>query len=61
MAYSTVVLLWGLIRNKDAYAAAGQLEAMRDAVKWPLDYFIKSHTGPDELFVQVRACLCMDA
>ena len=83
MAYSTVVLLWGLIRYKassttvahvagsscsishcvdmpphtskhmslasslyhctytqDAYAAAGQLEAMRDAVKWPLDYFM---------------------
>ena len=39
---------------------------MRDAVRWPLEYFIKTHTAPDELYVQVReraqemvaACIC---
>ena len=85
MAYSTIVLLWGLIRyqarrrvdgfrldglginrpitarpyrsptQQEAYEVAGQLDAMRDAVRWPLDYFLKTHTAPDELYVQVGA------
>ena len=53
MSYSTTVLLWGLIRYQDAYQAAGALDEMRDAVKWPLDYFLSAHTGLNELYVQV--------
>lgn len=53
MAYATTMLLWGLLRYSDAYDASGQKEAMLDSVKWPLDYFIKAHDQPDELYAQV--------
>ena len=53
MAYSTTILLWGLLKYHDAYDNAGELGNMLDCVKWPLDYFIKAHTQPNELFVQV--------
>lgn len=53
MASTTTLLLWGLIRYKDAYIATGQLDFMYDSVKWPLDYFIKCHSAPSELYVQV--------
>ncbi|XP_046333795.2 endoglucanase E-4-like [Haliotis rufescens] len=52
MAFSTTFLTWGLIRYKDAYEKTGQLEKMYECIKWPLDYFIKCHTQPDELYVQ---------
>ncbi len=53
MAYSATILLWGVLRYPDAFAAAGELDNMRDAVRWPLDYFIKAHTKKRELYVQV--------
>lgn len=53
MAYSTTVLTWSLIQWKDAYEHSGQLDAMYDAIKWPLDYLLKCHTGSNELYVQV--------
>ncbi|XP_064612033.1 endoglucanase E-4-like [Liolophura sinensis] len=53
MASTTTLLLWSLIQWPDAYKAAKQLDHMYDCVKWPLDYFIKCHTGPNEFYVQV--------
>ena len=53
MAYATTMLLWGLLRYPQAYHASGEMDAMLDCVKWPLDYFIKAHVKPDELYVQV--------
>ncbi|XP_025083959.1 uncharacterized protein LOC112557999 isoform X1 [Pomacea canaliculata] len=53
MAFSTTMLAWGLLLYKDAYQAAGQLDHMYDSIKWPLDYLLKCHTGPNELYVQV--------
>ncbi|XP_064612017.1 endoglucanase E-4-like [Liolophura sinensis] len=53
MASSVTLLAWGLIQWKDAYVASGQLEYMYDCIKWPLDYFLKAHTAPHELYVQV--------
>lgn len=41
--------------TQDAYAAAGQLEAMRDAVKWPLDYFMWVGNQPR---LRVSYCKC---
>ena len=54
MAYSTVVLTWGLLEFKDAYEASGQLQWMYDSIKWPLDYLLKCHVADDELYVQVN-------
>ncbi|XP_025082994.1 uncharacterized protein LOC112557393 isoform X1 [Pomacea canaliculata] len=53
MAFSTTVLCWSLLEFKDAYEKAGQLDYMYDSIRWPLEYFIKCHTGPNELYVQV--------
>ncbi|XP_055958362.1 endoglucanase A-like [Patella vulgata] len=53
MAYSTAILAWSLLEFKDAYQKSGQLEHMYDSIKWPLDYFLKAHTGKTELYVQV--------
>ncbi|PVD35339.1 hypothetical protein C0Q70_02299 [Pomacea canaliculata] len=53
MAFSTTMLCWSLLEFKDAYEKAGQLDYMYDSIRWPLEYFIKCHTGPNELYVQV--------
>ena len=53
MASSVTVLAWGLIQYRDAYQAAGELNAMLDCIKWPLDYFIKAHTAKFEFYGQV--------
>ncbi|XP_059179535.1 endoglucanase 4-like [Physella acuta] len=53
MAYSSTILAWGYLMYKDAYEAAGQADYLLDCIKWPLDYLLKCHTKPDELYVQV--------
>ncbi|BFZ07395.1 hypothetical protein BsWGS_10435 [Bradybaena similaris] len=53
MAYSTTALAWGYLEYADAYKAAGQTTYFLDSIKWSLDYLLKCHTGPEELYVQV--------
>lgn len=53
MAASTTLLGWSLFQYKDAYQASGQLEAMYDCIRWPLEWLVKCHTGQNELYVQV--------
>lgn len=53
MAASTTLLGWGLLQYSDAYRSSGQLNAMYDCIRWPLEWFIKCHTGDNELYVQV--------
>ncbi|XP_076451288.1 endoglucanase E-4-like [Babylonia areolata] len=53
MAWSTTVLCWSLLEFRDAYSQAGQLRYMYDGIRWPLEYFLKCHTKPNELYVQV--------
>ena len=57
MAWSVTTLAWGLIEFKDGYLAAGELGAMYDSIKWPLDYFIKCHMSPNVLYGQVNVYL----
>lgn len=53
MASSTTLLAWGLLEYKDAYEHSGQLDNMYDCIRWPLEWMLKCHTGPNELYVQV--------
>ncbi|XP_059170761.1 endoglucanase 4-like [Physella acuta] len=53
MAYSATILAWSYLMYKDAYVSAGQADYLLDCIKWPLDYLLKCHTGPEELYVQV--------
>ncbi|XP_005111870.1 endoglucanase 4 [Aplysia californica] len=53
MSYSTTVLTWGYLLFPEAYKAAGQEDKFLDCIRWPLEYLLKCHTGPNELYVQV--------
>lgn len=53
MAWSTTTLAWGIIEYEDAWTKAGELDNALDAIKWPLDFFLKSHPDPDTFYVQV--------
>ncbi len=41
MAAFTTLLAWGALDYEDAYAKAGELEQIRQAIRWSTDYFIK--------------------
>ncbi|XP_055879857.1 endoglucanase A-like [Biomphalaria glabrata] len=53
IAYSATILSWGYLLYEEAYKAAGQEDHVLESIKWALDYLIKCHTKPDELYVQV--------
>lgn len=53
MAFSATFLAWGAIAHPDGYQAAGQLDELKDNLRWVNDYFIKAHTARNELYVQV--------
>ncbi|MFC5470741.1 glycoside hydrolase family 9 protein [Cohnella suwonensis] len=53
MAYSAAMLAWSVYEYKDAYVQSGQLDKTLENIKWATDYFIKAHTAPNELYVQV--------
>ena len=53
MSQTATALIYGLVMFEDAYAKAGQLDIMRDSVRWVLDYFIKCHPNANELYFQV--------
>ncbi|AZQ61593.1 PKD domain-containing protein [Flammeovirga pectinis] len=55
MAYSVTVLAWGAIEYEDAYAQSGQLPIIKRNLRFVLDYLIKCHTAPNELYGQVGA------
>ncbi|CAF1040180.1 unnamed protein product [Adineta steineri] len=53
MAGFTTVLAWGAIDYEDAYIHSGQIEYIRQAIRWSTDYFIKAHTSQYEFYAQV--------
>ena len=53
MAFSTTLLCWSLLEFPEAYSKSGQLDYMYDSIRWPLEYFVKCHTKPEEIYVQV--------
>jgi hypothetical protein len=52
-AYAATVLSWGFLEWSDAYEKAGEAENLYACIKWPLDFLLKAHTGPNEFVVQV--------
>ncbi|KAF4323903.1 hypothetical protein G195_001864 [Phytophthora kernoviae 00238/432] len=55
MAYSATMLAWSVVEYREGYEQAGQLEEIKDNLKWATDYFVKAHTKPNELWGQVGA------
>ena len=52
-ASALTLIAWSGIEFKDGYKKAGQWENLLDMVKWGSDYFVKCHSGKNELYVQV--------
>jgi len=52
-AAAMTLLAWSGVDYADGYKKAGQWDYLLDAVKWGADYFLKCHTGKNELYVQV--------
>jgi len=51
MASSTHLLAWSLVKFKEGYTAAGQLNQMYDMIKWPLDYFLRGWDNGKQQFI----------
>lgn len=58
LASTITILGWSLIKFKDGYARAGQLNNMYDSIKWGYDYILKAwNPSKNELVVQVGPAL----
>lgn len=53
MAFTVTMLAWGALHYGNELAAAGELDNVRDAIRWGTDYFIKASSIDNELWVQV--------
>ncbi|KAK7320357.1 hypothetical protein VNO77_29765 [Canavalia gladiata] len=53
MAFTVTLLSWGVIQYGEQIAGAGEYAHALEAIKWGTDYFIKAHTQPNVLWVEV--------
>ncbi|HEX9059408.1 MAG TPA: glycoside hydrolase family 9 protein [Clostridia bacterium] len=53
MAYTSAMLSWAAYEYKDGLSKSGQLDYLKDQIKWASDYFIKCHTAENEYYYQV--------
>ncbi|CAN6236649.1 unnamed protein product [Urochloa humidicola] len=53
MAYAVTMLSWGVLEFDKEMVAANNLQRALDAIRWGTNYFIKAHTEPNGLWVQV--------
>jgi endoglucanase len=53
MAFSMTILSWSVVEYSVQLRSTGQLGNTLNAIRWGTDYFLKAHTAPNELWVQV--------
>ncbi|XP_021762136.1 endoglucanase 16-like [Chenopodium quinoa] len=53
MAFTVTTLAWGAIFYESQLQAAGELQHVRDAIRWGTDYFLKCSSRRNRLYVQV--------
>ena len=53
MAFTVTMLSWGVIEYGKEIGYAGEYSHALEAIKWGTDYFVKAHTQPNVLWVQV--------
>ncbi|XP_074318222.1 endoglucanase 11-like [Silene latifolia] len=53
MAFTVTMLSWGVLEYGKEMIEAGEYGHALEAIKWGTDYFIKAHTHPNVLWVQV--------
>jgi hypothetical protein len=54
MAYAVTMLAWGVLEFEKEMVAANNHQRALDAIRWGTNYFVKAHTEPNVLWVQVR-------
>jgi hypothetical protein len=54
MAYAVTMLAWGVLEFEKEMVAANNHQRALDAIRWGTNYFVKAHTEPNSLWVQVR-------
>uniref|UniRef100_A0A0D9WB31 Endoglucanase n=1 Tax=Leersia perrieri TaxID=77586 RepID=A0A0D9WB31_9ORYZ len=53
MAYAVTMLSWGVVEFEKEMVAANNLHQALDAIRWGTNFFVKAHTQPNTLWVQV--------
>ena len=53
LASALTVLSWGGLQYEEGYRLAGELEQLRETVRWGTDYLLRCHTAEYELYGQV--------
>ncbi|XP_058746726.1 endoglucanase 11-like [Vicia villosa] len=53
MAFTITLLSWAAIEYGEKIASAGEYAHTMESIKWGTDYFIKAHTKPNTLWVEV--------
>jgi len=50
---SFTMLAWSAISFPEAYNSAGEMQNLKNGIRWATDYMLKCHVAPDVLFAQV--------
>nr|GLL17673.1 endoglucanase 11-like [Ipomoea trifida] len=53
MAFTITLLSWAMLEYGEEIASAGEYRHALEAIKWGTDFFIKAHTHPHVLWIQV--------
>jgi len=55
MSYAMTMLSWSVIEYSAKYQAAGELEHVKELIKWGTDYFLKTfNSSADNIYVMVE-------
>ncbi|KAK9807813.1 hypothetical protein WJX72_010109 [[Myrmecia] bisecta] len=52
-AFATLLLAWGVLAFPDGYAAAGQMNAALDGIRWHTDFYMKCHYKETRFVVMI--------
>lgn len=60
-AYAMTLLSWSVIEYKAKYQAAGELNHIKEIIKWGTDYMLKTfnYTSPNVADVIAQVCFCL--
>ncbi|CAL1375227.1 unnamed protein product [Linum trigynum] len=53
MSYTTSLLCWAAIEYRQQITSAGEIEHLRQAIRWATDFLLRSHTSSTTFYTQV--------
>ena len=64
MSYAMTMLSWSVIEYSAKYEAAGELDHVKEIIKWGTDYFLKTFNSSadtvDRMVSQVKRYICFE-